>query len=503
MKKFETVEDVKNSNAMKAALAVLKRLNRPAEFMFKARCEVLDRDPLLLLASPGTKVDRTLAKALKDGSKTIYGQVRRRGTTLVFSPRGQRPNKKEMVRLIAKVGRQNQVTLPLSRIIVTTQLESRAINAIEASMRRLGRISKPTPFIFNARWEPLRGPAFLLGDGGRDRYFSMLRAGPAVEGTAVKEGRQIVLTIEKGTANPGAMARQLVQIGREIRVSVRRPEIRVGGTATATAEDLSKAPRKGSTPASTAAATTSPSAPPPTPVTAKAPTPAPAPPPQKKEPSPEEKARLAEQKRQEAARRAEAKRKEEAQRAEAKRKAEEARRRKEEEARRAEEARQERERQEKERQERERKAAEMAAEIAKLPKYRKRLARAESDAADAESDLKEASVGLERESALLQRLRKVSEAAALRALFDELQEAIIADSGKPDKGLQKLLRGLPDDDEDDEDELEDAIEEAREFLEERIEEYEDDLGDLRKEATEAIEKRDAIRAKVEALEALS
>lgn len=488
MKNFETVADVKNPQNMQNAFALLRRLPGTAEFMFKARCEVLERQPLLILAKPGTKVDRNLAKELREGSKTVYGKVRRRGQTLLFSPRGA-ANKGEMKRLISKVGQENGVTITRKNLIITTPLEAGAITAMEDSLRILNRIKKPLPFIFNPRWGVLNGPAFILGGGNRQRYITLLRAGSSIEGTARRADGMPTLFVEKGATNPALVRKLIAKAARKSGFSIRRPSIVIGGAATRTEDDIRRAPR--TTTRSTV----------PRPDASQGRTRANAtdsPPAQK-----------AAQKTP-AQRQAEAKRKEEERVAREKATAkqrEQARLAKEEAA----EARREKERVAKEKariaQEKanaEEQAAAMQAKLAKLPKYQRQLKKAIDNAKDAETDLAEASVGLDRDSAVLNALKGINSASALNALFQQLQADIVADQGKPDKDLQKLMRSMPADDEElDEDELDEVKDECQEWLEERIEEYEDDLDDLRSEAQEAAEERDRLQAQVDELLALA
>ena len=502
MKKFETVADVQDEQTMKASLALLRRLPGTAEFMFKARCEALKRKPLLLLAKPGTKVDRNLAKDLREGSKTVYGKVRRRGNTLLFSPRGA-ANKDEMKRLIARIGKDNGVTLSAKNLIITTQLEAGALAAMEESLRILSRIKKPLPFVFNPRWGVLDGPAFLLGGGSRQRYFSLLRAGSAIEGTAKRADGMPTLFVEKGATNPNMIRKLIAKAARNSGFSVRRPAIVIGGSATQTEEDPRKAPRTNTRPTlertkatqdlsrveddSKAAGQDAAPAPAPAPKQAEGPTAA-----QRKA---EREAKAQRQQEERAAReKAAAEEREQARIVREKAAAE----RREKEALAKEQARIAQEKAASE----ERSAAHKA-ELAKLPKFQRQLKRAVDNARDAQTDFAEAQGGLERDSAALSSLKNIDDAAALNTLFNKLQADITAEQGKPDKDLQKLLRSMPDDDEADEDAIEDAIEECREWLEDRIEEYEDDLDDLRKESETANEERDQLQAKVDGLLALA
>ncbi|MEL6342299.1 MAG: hypothetical protein AAFV53_04155 [Myxococcota bacterium] len=476
---FESLEDVQDPAKIKASLSRLKRISSPARFMFKSRSKILDGQPLLLLASPGRRVSRALAEELKEGSATVWGEVIRVGQLLLFTrQKGGRPPKKEMTRLISQLGREAGVALPQRNIAVVTPLEFRAVSAMERSLRQVRRVRKPAPFIINPRWAALGGnPAFIMGGQGRDRSFALLRGGGAVEGTVMKDGKKLVLVVEKGSASASVVQRALVDAARIFRISAPRPEVRIGEGASdvvmdeqQAAEDVqtSRAGRKGKKKDDTAPTiqTDAPKTETPKKETRKTEVP---------RKSPEEIQREREER---------ARKKAEAD----KRRAEEAERQRQEEARARQEA------------EAARRAAEDEAtrlenerRKATLPALKKQLARAESDLEDAREDLDEAREAFEIEQKAVKEMRGAEDLDDLRDQLSDLQEEF----DKPDKDIRKLQSALQR-----VDDLEDALEEVTEFFEERADELKEELDEMQEEFDKARASLDELQREIEEIEAL-
>ena len=432
---FESADEVRDASKVQASLARLKRISRPARFVYQARCAALDGKPLLLLASPGRRVDSGLAAELKQGgSRAFKGKVYRRGMGLVFAPRGSQPNRAEMMRLISAVGRQHGVALPLRRLFVTSAREAEAITAMDGSVRQLRRVKKPTAFIYRPRWAALRdGPAFMLGGRGRERHFDLLRGGRAVEGEVRREEQTIILAIHRGTATAAQINRDLRRIAMDIRASVPRVEVRV--------EDA------------------------PAPAPSEAPTAAPAPAP---EPEKDNVLDMATARR----------RKEEKAQQEA---AEEARQAAERERAAAEKARQEAEA-EKARQEAE--AARQRAEAdqqrqeqdrrrATLPALQRRYDRLTDDIEDSQEEVDEARAAVEREARAFAAMNKADSLEDVIDALIDLQEEIAEAEGKPDKDIRKLQATLQR-----MDDLDDALEELAEWYDERKDDLGEELAEL-------------------------
>jgi hypothetical protein len=496
---FQTVDEVKSKEEMTRSLKMLKRIPRPANFLFKHSCELLNKKPLLLLATPGTRVNRALAEQLKAGSRPVWGQVRRRGTELLFITRG-RANVELMKLRLSQLGTEHGVPLKKKNLVIVTEAEGRALLAIERSVRRVRQAKKPTGFIFKGRVESLGGgPALLLKRGGAERHVRALGSGGLIEGTVIAEGGNTTFTVTSGSVSPGQMVNLLKRLGMEYRSVIRGPVVVIGEGGEVSEVDMTAPETSAETSSETSSQTSSQTAPEVTAKTtaktsgkakakakvkAEAPKSAPTP-----EPTPESKpgkssldetrAKIAEaQRRAEAARQ---KAKEEAERAEAERKAREA----------AEAERQEQERIERERRERERAEAESARKLASLPALKKRLSRATGEAEDASEELEKAERARQREEKLFAKksLKRFEDVEALMDALLALQEQITADNGKPDKELRQLMRDLQR-----EDDIDDAVDEVLEWYEERKEDLDEELGELRQEA-------ETLRKKVADLEA--
>ncbi len=523
--KFETVEEIQDRGRMKESLARLKRLTRPAQYLFKARCEAIEGAPLLLLAPAGSKVSRALAEEVRAGSRPVWGQVRRRGRGLIFTTEGP-AKRKEMTRLIAKAGRNSGVSLPKARISVCTRAESRAIDAMDRSIRIVRRVRRPTRFFFKSRCEALNNsPMLLLDVGTAARHVGALRAGsPTIEGTVEREGRQLIFTVTRGAISPSVMARQLVALAREARVSIGRPVVRIGeGGADAPAAEAPAAgtPRRRARRAASGRPLAGADAPA---VTAAAPGTV------ARETATREAAARETATREAAARETatreaaaretvaretvarEAATREAAAR-EAKRARAEAARQAAKEAARAAAARQAAEaaaqaaaarqaaeaaaRAERQRREAERQAAELQRKRASLAPLKKRHARALADAEEAAEELAAAEAAMLREQAVRKALKAIDDLDDFREALIALQEQITAETGKQDKDLRSLQRDLQG-----VDDVEDALDEVEEWFAERKEELEEELDELREEAEETAAKAAKIGADVAAIEAL-
>ena len=158
---FSTLEEIKDQAKMTASLQRMKRTKAPMRFWFKARCEELENQPLLLLASPGRQVDRNLVAELS-GSKSIWGRISRRGSRFVGVPKSS-ATPAELARLISMCGNSYNVPIPRNRIMVSTRNEVRAFEAVRASVVGLRSVTGATPFFFRERCESLnKGPALML-----------------------------------------------------------------------------------------------------------------------------------------------------------------------------------------------------------------------------------------------------------------------------------------------------------------------------------------------------
>lgn len=122
---FKTLEDIQDKAKMKDALKGLRRLRRPAPFLFKARCEALGGDPLLLVSGPGRRLSATVVRAVRLGTLSIRGTVCREDSRLVFTTTAN-VNKPQMAKLISRVGAQNGANLPLTRIEIRTPKDAKA-----------------------------------------------------------------------------------------------------------------------------------------------------------------------------------------------------------------------------------------------------------------------------------------------------------------------------------------------------------------------------------------
>jgi hypothetical protein len=116
---FKTLEDVQDRAKMKASLKSLRRLKRPTPYLFKARCDAMDGDPLLLVSTPGKKLSATLIKEVRLGTRSVRGTVCREGSKLVFTTKSN-VNKPQMAKFIARIGTKNAANLPLQRIEIVT-----------------------------------------------------------------------------------------------------------------------------------------------------------------------------------------------------------------------------------------------------------------------------------------------------------------------------------------------------------------------------------------------
>ncbi len=116
---FKSIEDLTDTAQMKAAIKQLRRQSKPAAFAFKARCEALGGEPLLILAPPGRRVDPGLLRQVRSGSRTVTGVVQREGQELVFTVEEQ-VSTKRMATLIAKVAAACKARIPRRRIRIVT-----------------------------------------------------------------------------------------------------------------------------------------------------------------------------------------------------------------------------------------------------------------------------------------------------------------------------------------------------------------------------------------------
>ncbi|MFT5684884.1 MAG: hypothetical protein ACI8RZ_005829, partial [Myxococcota bacterium] len=452
---FQTVDEVKSKEEMTKSLKLLKRIPRPANFLFKHTCEALDKKPLLLLARPGSKVSRALAEQLKEGSRPVWGQVRRRGNDLLFITRG-RANSDLMTKKLMQLGTAHGVSLKKKNLLIITEAQGRALLAVERSVRRVRQAKKPVGFIFKGKVEAFGGgAALLLKRGGAERHAPALGSGGRIEGTVVVAGGKTTFTVTSGSVSSGQMVALLKKLGQEYRSVIRGPVVIIGeggqvseGDVTETAERTrsgkASAPKSSAAKASTKTSTKTESAP--TPVSLE-----------------EQRAKSAEAKKR--AERAKQDREEAAARAEEERKVREA----------AEAARKEQERQERERRDLERADADTVRRKASLPALQKRLARATGEAEEAREELVKVQEAQAREEKLFAKknLNRFEDVEALIDALLALQQTITNESDKPDQEIRQLMRDLQR-----EDDIDDAIDEVLEWYEERKEDLGEELGEL-------------------------
>lgn len=448
---FSTVEEIKDPAKMTASLQRMKRTKQSMHFLFKARCEELENQPLLLLASPGRKVDRTLVSELS-GSRSVWGRIKRRGDTLVFVPKAG-ANREELVRLIAVCGNAHNVPIPRRNILVSSEAELKAYEAVVASVHRLRSVTTSTRFFFRERCTALnKGAALMLG---KEAPLRALGSGsPIIRGTVAREGRGLTFTVTS-KVNERRMARAITLMCRLLRARAPTPTVVFGkGAPVEEAPAETPSASKGAAARKAAAAKARKAA------AAKA---------------------AAAQAKQEAKQKAKQKAKQEAKakRAEAERAEREAAER---------EARAEEQRRAEE--EVARKAAEEAAQKAADlgdPKLKRRYRSALQSLEDAREEITAAEASQGREEATFKKLKNADSCDDIIDLLSLLQDAITESSGKPDKELRKLQRIVQR-----ADDVDDAIEECEEWYEERKEDLADELAELREEA-------ESLEAKVEKL----
>jgi hypothetical protein len=469
---FQTVEEVLSPDEMTKSLKLLRRIPRPANFLFKATCEALGKKPLLLLARPGSKVDRALVEQLKAGSRPVWGLVRRRGADLLFITRGSA--NADLMRLkLAQLGVAHGVPLKKKNILIITEKQGRAMLAVERSVRRVRQAKKPVGFIFKPKVAAFGGSAaLLLKRGGADRHAPALGSAGTVEGTVLVEGGKTTFTVTKGSISPGQMVSLLKAMGREYRSVIRGPVVVIGDggqAAEETAEDV--APEKRTREQTSSARKSKPA-------------PAPKRAPEKTtKPKSEVEEKRAEQARQKA--------KEDAARAEEERKAREAA----EAERQAAEA--ERQEQERTRRDRERSDAESIRRKASLPALKKRLSRITDEVEDALEEVTKVKASQEREAKLFskKRLNRFEDVDSLVDALLELQQEITNDTGKPDKEIRQLTRDLQR-----EDDIDDAIDEVMEWFEERKEDLSDELSEVTEEHAALQKKLGALQSEIAEIE---
>ena len=473
---FQSVEEVQNKAEMTRSLKWLMRIRRPANFLFKHECERLDKQPLLLLASPGRKVDRSLAQELKSGGRPVWGQVRRKGRKLTFITRG-RANKNLMTRKLLALGSTHSVPLKRKDILILTDAEGRAVMAIERSVQKVARVRKPTEFVFKGRVDALGGGSALLLSNSK-RYARSLGGGGLIEGMVNRVNGSTLFTVTKGSVSPGQMVALLKKLGKEHGTNIRNPKVVIGEGGVASQEDMT-ATEPSSGPAKAAKSGTA---------KVKSGT-AKAVKPSQESSSGDSKAaqassleetrrKIAEaQKRAEAARQ---KAREDAERAEQERIARE----------KAENERRENERREREAREQARQNAEELRLIETLPKLESRHERAQTEAEEAQAELSKALTAWEREQKVFSKknLRRFDEVEELIDALVALQNA----SEDEDKELRELMRDLQR-----EDDIDDAVDECMEWFEERSEDMDDELGELRKEVETLTSKVSGLSEEIE------
>jgi hypothetical protein len=475
---FQTVDEVKSKAEMTQSLKWLKRIPRPANFLFKHSCEALEKKPLLLLASPGGKVNRGLAEQLKDGSRPVWGQVRRRGRDLLFVTRGS-ANRDLMVRRLIQLGNEHGVPLKRNHLMVITEYEGRALMAVERSVRRLRRAKKPVGFVFKGRVDAFGGgPALLLKRGGAERFVRALGSGRLVEGTVVVANGKTTFTVTSGSVSPGQMVALLKILGKENHSTLRNPVVVIGDGAEEQATDMAAAEDVSSTRRKQTRSTDAPSSAPAS--TAKQTTP---------DSSKADKAReeALEASRLKAAEESRRKSKENAERAEAERQARET----------AEAERREQERRERERREQERTKAENSRKHASLPAMKRRHSRAVGELEDSVEELTQAEAARAREEKVFSKksLRRLDDVEALIDAIIALQAEITSEGGKPDKDLRQLMRDLQR-----EDDIDDAVDEVLEWFEERKDDLDEDVDELRKESQVLQKKVTDLASEIEEIE---
>ncbi|MDG1480086.1 MAG: hypothetical protein P8R54_10880 [Myxococcota bacterium] len=467
---FQTVEEVRSQGEMTKSLKLLRRIPRPANFLFKATCEALDKKPLLLLARPGSKVNRALVEQLKEGSRPVWGMVRRRGADLLFITRGSA--NADLMRLkLAQLGVAHGVPLKKKNLLIITEAQGRAMLAVERSVRRVRQAKKPVGFIFKPKVAAFGdSPALLLKRGGAERHAPALGSAGTVEGTVLVEGGKTTFTVTTGSISPGQMVSLLKKMGREYRSVIRGPVVVIGEGAQA-AEDVVEdvTPQKRTRKQAISARKAKPSPEPKS---------APKKAPQAKSDVDEKRA---EQVRQQA--------KADAARAEEERKAREA----------AEAERQEQEEQDRARRDRERSDAESIRRKGALPALKKRLSRITDEVEDALEEVTKVKASQEREVKLFskKRLNRFEDIDALVDALLELQQEITADTGKPDKEVRQLMRDIQR-----EDDIDDAIDEVLEWFEERKEDLSDELGELTEEHAALQKKLGDIQSEIAEIETL-
>ena len=229
---FSTLDEIKDPAKMTASLQRMKRTKQSMHFLFKARCEELENQPLLLLASPGRKVDRGLVNELS-GSKSIWGRIKRRGAMFVFVPKSP-ASRTELVRLIASCGNAYNVPIPRNRILVSTAAEMKAYDAVRASVQRLRGVTSPTRFFFRERCVALnKKPALVLKNEAPLRALG--GGSPIIRGTVARDGRGLTFTVTT-KVNERRMARAITVMGKLHRARIPTPTV-VFGTA-APVEDV-------------------------------------------------------------------------------------------------------------------------------------------------------------------------------------------------------------------------------------------------------------------------